>query len=516
MPGIIAFTNACSLVATIVAIGTLPARTFAAPLVGPPGASDRPNVVVIMTDDQETTSMRFMPRTRDLLERRAVSFSNAFVSFPLCCPSRATYLSGRYAHNHGVFFNELPYGYDAFRGQEMLPVKLREAGYRTIHVGKYLNNYGTTNPTEVPKGWTDWHAMVGTSAHWYHGYTMNHDGGLERYGRPEDADPKTYQTDVLREIAISQILDAAKNDEPFFLSLGFLAPHSEAAYPGQDKLDDPRGAPRHRLKNRDETVPRSPSFDEADLSDKARGVRTLSRFKDGGLRRLDALYQARARSLRSVDQAIVQVVETLRVAKQLQDTWIVFTSDNGFLLGEHRFKHGKYVPYEPSIRVPLMIAGPDSPRGAVSEQLVSNVDLAPTILELAGVTPPDNVDGRSLVPFLRQPERTFERILLFETMPAPSQGFDLDPLHELLRLEAAVVTPYQAVRTDRYKYVLYEDGFIELFDLVRDPDEMTSVAKDPSYKGIRRLLAAALQLMRACRGQACRAAEARPLAGALS
>jgi len=516
LPGIIAFVNACTLVATIGATVSLPTRILAAGPEDPPDAQGRPNVIVIMTDDQETTSMPFMPRTNELLGGKGVTFPNAFVSFPLCCPSRATFLTGQYAHNHGVFFNEPPYAYDSFRGREILPTVLRDEGYRTIHVGKYLNLYGSTDPTEVPKGWTNWHAPVGASAHWYHGFTMNHDGKLERYGRPQDADPQTYATDVMRDIAISQILDAKKAGQPFFLSLAFLAPHSEATFPGQDRLDDPRGAPRHANKYQDLQAPRTRSFDEADVSDKARGVRTIGRFKDGGIKRLDALYRARMRTLLGVDQAVAQIVETLRGAALLRNTYIVFTSDNGFLLGQHRFKHHKYVPYEESIRVPFIVAGPGLPRRVESQQLVSNVDITPTVLDLAGVAIPDQVDGRSLVPFLREPERTFDRILLFESGPAPSQGFDLDPLHEVLRLEEATVRLYQGVRTETFKYIEYEDGFVELFDLVKDPDEMRSVAKDEAYVGIRRLLAAALELMRDCRGEACRVAEARALAGALA
>lgn len=516
LPGIIAFANACTLVATIGATVSLPVRGLAAGPSGAPDATRRPNVIVFMTDDQETTSMPYMPRTNKLLGDGGVSFSNSFVSFPLCCPSRATFLTGRYAHNHGVFFNDPPYGYDSFRGQEILPTVLRDEGYRTIHVGKYLNLYGATDPTEVPKGWTNWHAPVGSSAHWYHGFTMNRDGRLQRFGRPQDADPKTYSTDVLKEIAISQILSARNANVPFFLSLGFLAPHSEAPYPGQDLLDDPRSALRHQNRFPGVRAPRTRSYDEADLSDKARGVRQLPRIRPGARRRLDALYRNRLQSLLAVDQAVAQIVRTLRETGLLENTYLVFTSDNGFLLGQHRFKHGKFVPYEESIRVPFIIAGPGIPRGETSSQLISNVDITPTILDLAGVEIPTLVDGRSLVPYIREPQRSFDRILLLESGPAPTQGYDLDALHEVQALNDPFIRVYQGVRTTRYKYIEYEDGFIELFDLERDPDEMASVAKDPDYAGVRRLLAAALELMRDCRGEACRVAEARTLAGALA
>ena len=515
MPGIIAFVNACTLVATVAATVSLPTSIFAADPERRPDASGRPNVIVIMTDDQETTSMPYLPRTRKLLGARGVTFSNAFVSFPLCCPSRATYLTGQYAHNHGVFSNDPPYAYDSFRGKEVLPTLLRDAGYRTIQVGKYLNLYGATDPTEVPKGWTNWHAPTGITSHWYHGFTMNHDGQLEQYGSSHDFDPETYSTDVYRDIAINQIRNASKTDRPFFLSFSPLAPHGETLA-REDGFAFPRAAPRHATLFPDATAPRTPSFDEADVSDKPPGVRAQKPLQPRGIDNIDRMYRLRLQSLQAVDEAVASIVQTLQDEKLLRNTYILFTSDNGFLLGQHRFRHHKYVPYEESIRVPLLVTGPGLPRGLTSNQLVSNVDLTPTIFDLVGIDVPKGVDGRSLVPFLNEPNRRFPRILLLESGPAPSQGFDLDPLHELLQLKEPSVRLYQGVRTDTYKYIEYESGFVELFDLAKDPYELISVADDPRYRAVRRLLAAALELMRDCRGERCRVAEARPLAGALA
>lgn len=515
LPGIIAFVNACTLVATVAASVSLPTSIFAADPSRRPEATGRPNVIVIMTDDQETTSMPYMPRTRKLLAARGVSFSNAFVSFPNCCPSRATYLTGQYTHNHGVFSNDPPYAYDSFRGKEVLPTVLRDAGYRTIQVGKYLNLYGATDPTEVPKGWTNWHAPVGITSHWYHGYTMNHDGQLEQYGRPADHDPETYSTDVYRDIAINQIRNASKTDRPFFMSFSPLAPHGDTRA-REDGFAFPVPASRHASMFSDLAAPRVPSFDEADVSDKPPGVGAQKRLRPRGVENIDQMYRSRLRSLQAVDEAVAKIVQTLEEEKLLRNTYILFTSDNGFLLGQHRFRHHKFVPYEESIRVPFLVSGPGLPRGLTSAQLVSNVDITPTILDLAGIDVPRGVDGRSLVPFLKQPSRRFPRILLLESGPAPSQGFDLDPLHELLQLKEPSVRLYQGVRTDTFKYIEYEGGFIELYDLVKDPYELESVANDPTYVSVRRLLAAALELMRDCRGDRCRVAEARPLAGALT
>lgn len=505
----VAAANVGTFALGMTALGLAPTRSLAA---ADGSMRLRPNIVVFMTDDQTVDDMRVLAKTREHLSQRGVTFSNAFVSFPLCCPARATYLSGRYAHNHGVIFNDPPFGYQAARGTEILPGRLQQHGYRTIHVGKYFNGFGDEDPTEVPTGWSRFHSSVGEGIHWYHGYRMNHNGVVKKHGDPSIADPKTYLTDVMRKIAIDEIDDALLDEEPFFLSMAFLAPHGEDPYPGQRRPEDnPRGAPRHQDLYPTATSPRDAAYNESVTSDKPKPIRKLPPLGSWGKRFIEQLHRARWRSLRSVDDTVAKVVRRLDASGELEHTWFIFTSDNGFFSGEHRLRYGKYLPYEPSIRVPLVIAGPGL-EGAESQQLVSNVDLAPTILDLAGIgSQAADMDGRSLVPALRRPADPQERILLLESAPSPDSGKDLDTIRSVLAEEKEITQLYQGVRTSRYKYIEYHSGDIELYDLFLDPYERRSLHADPFYAGLIPMMRAALELMRDCEAEACRTAETQSL-----
>lgn len=503
---LIAIANACSLGAATFILGSTPIRSLAA---ADRQFDIRPNIVMFMTDDQTVADLELMKRTKNLIGGAGVTFNNSFVSFPLCCPSRATYLSGQYAHNHGVLFNEPPYGYLAARGTETLPGLMQDSGYRTIHVGKYFNGFGLDVPTEVPKGWTRFHSSVGDSLHWYHGYTMNHNGELRTHGDPSIADPKTYLTDVIRKLAIKEIEQAVGEEDPFFLSVSFLAPHGEDPYPGQRRPhDNPRGAPRHAKLYGTTKAPKDPSFNESSVGDKPTQIQGIPQLSSWSKNFVDQLYRARARSLRSVDQGIARVIQRVSDLGQLENTWFLFTSDNGFFSGQHRIHYGKYLPYEPSIRVPLIIAGPGVQAGTSTEQLVSNIDLAPTILDIAGVRgDAKSMDGRSLVSFVTRPSELLDRTLLIESGPAPDTDKDLETLENLLESEKGITRVYQGIRTSRYKYIEYSDGQVELYDLLLDPYERKSLHADPFHASLLPMLRAALDRLRDCAGADCRSAE---------
>ena len=497
---------------------TVAVAVLAVALVGPGAAGTRApaiaggqarNVIVVMTDDQSIETMAAMPKTKALIGGRGVTFEQAVVSFPLCCPSRATLLTGRFAHNHGVFANRAPAGYEAFRDTPAtLPETLQARGYRTIHVGKYLNNYGLADPTEVPRGWSRWRGLVDPSTYWMHGFTLNSDGRLRVVGDPQIADPRTYQTDVLARIATTEITRAARAGKPFYLELMTLAPHGELPYPGQTEAVDPRAAPRHEGLFRGVRAPRTAAFDEVDVSDKGSLVKRRGRFGPGTLRRIDLLYANRREALLSVDDAVASIVETLEAEGIVDDTVIVFTSDNGFMQGEHRFQYGKFVPYEPSIRVPLLIAGPGVAVGVRSPQLVSNVDLAPTILGLLGIsTATGPFDGHDLSGHLADPSTALPRTVLLETYPFGATDQELSELEAMLLLEDPDVVSYAGIRTDRYLYVEMTDGTVELYDLVNDPDQLESIASDPSVSSIRATLSNLLVMLRTCSGVTCREIE---------
>jgi arylsulfatase A-like enzyme len=436
---------------------------FAAP------AAAAPNVVVIETDDQRADDLAAMPRTAELIGRRGVEFANSFVSLSECCPSRATFLTGRYAHNHGVRASVPPFGgYRRLDSSETLAVWLRRAGYETAMVGKYLNGY---RGSVVPPGWTDFEGLLGRFTYRFYDYTLNANGTLES--------PPGYQTD---EITRRSLAFLRPRPEPFFLWVNYVAPHI-----GRPReLADPRlgstvPAPRHAAAFLGAPLPRTPAFNEADVSDKPPGIRRRMPLKQWRIRALAETHRQRLASLLAVDEGVARIVEALRETGELDDTLLIFTSDNGFMLGEHRVAKGKVLPYEPSIRVPLLMRGPGITAGTRREELVWNGDLAPTILDAAGASAPFALDGSSL---LRPLPR---RALLLEG--PPERGTNGMPL-------------FAGIRTERWKYVEYVWGMAELYDLRRDPHELHNLAR--GAREVRRRLARRLDRLRACAGGGCR------------
>ncbi len=357
---------------------------------GAPAAAElaaRANVVVIMTDDQTLSAMSVMPKTRRLIGGAGIDFERSYVTDPLCCPSRATFQTGQYAHNHGVISNGGPNALPALRRRDTIGVWMRRAGYRTGFVGKYFNGYDEKRATRVPPGWDEWYALVDPTSQNYVEYELSENGELVHYG----PDPAEYKTTVLGEKAIGVIRAAAGRRRPFFLYVGFNAPHAPATPAPEDS-----GA----LAGLE--APRTPNFNEEDLSDKPSFL-SEREPADGLPARVAASQQEVLESLLAVDRQVRAIVRALKKAGELEDTYVVFTSDNGYFAGEHRIEYGKLLPYEESSRVPLLIRGPGIPAGSSSEALVGNIDLAPTITEIAGAEPTLDYDGRSLLPLRDRP-----------------------------------------------------------------------------------------------------------------
>ena len=466
-------------------------------LATPAQVAERPSFVVVMTDDQTYADMAAMPRTRRLIGDAGARFTRSYVSYPLCCPSRATYLTGQYNHNNGVQTNSPPKGgVEALDEEHTLPVWLSEAGYRTAHVGKYLNGYGLRRPPDVPPGWADWHGTVDKSTYQMYGYKLFENGAVHRYGNFDVEDPATYQTDVLRQKAVASI-DGTPPGTPLFLSLMFVAPHGESVDPGSTTLPFVRPAPRHAGQFGRLRLPRSMRA-ELDVSDKPPYVRKLrlpSRATEGRIR---ADFRSRRESLLAVDEAVEAVVGALERTGRLGSTYILFTSDNGFFQGEHRIYKGKYLAYDPSSHVPLLIRGPGIPPGTVSDELVTNADLAPTVLEATGAAADRPMDGRSLLPFARDGLLRTRRPVLHEGLQAGDIDRDGAP-------RSGTVGEYHAIRTGRYLYVEWINGARELYDRARDPRELQSRHADPSYRQIRNALQRELVHLRTCVGDVCRA-----------
>jgi len=482
------------LVVALVA-GTSACTVSGAPL-GP--RWQRPNVVVLMTDDQTAASLSVMPHVRSALVAKGTTFDHHFAGYPLCCPARATYLTGQYSHNHHVTYNDgLTGGYHALRGRgAVLPVALRRAGYTTIHIGKYLNGYGLLHPRDVPPGWDDWHASVDPSTYQYYDFTLNHNGRLERYDHAE------YQTDLYASLASVAIRREAHRHHAFFLNVAFLAPHAVVRETsGLDPIDERAAGParrRHGIRypvpeRRDRhafdgtPLPDGAAFGEADVSDKPLNIRLRPTFTLAEDAQIERNYRLRLATLLSVDRAVAAIVHTLAVTHQLRNTYIVFVSDNGFFHGEHRVPFGKYLPYEPSIHVPLVVRGPGVRQNARTDALTADVDLPATILDVTGARPPRRLDGRSLRPLLERPRPHWPRRAVLLESGANSVGAPV----------------YAGLRSQRWKYVAYDDGERELYDLRHDPEELQNLAGRPEVRVAEHRMARELAAERHCRGRSC-------------
>jgi N-acetylglucosamine-6-sulfatase len=414
-------------------------------------APGSPNIVLILTDDQRWDSMWAMPKTRHLLGDHGVRFTNSFVVNALCCPSRASILTGRYSHGTGVYTNFPPLGgFSAFDPTSTIATVLQARGYRTALMGKYLNGY---TRTEVPPGWDTWNAFNNpTRGVTYFDYPMSQNGKEVHYGSA----PADYSTDVLAGLARTFITET---HQPFFLYFATSAPHMPAA-----------AAPRDAHVFPDLPPLRPPSFDEADTSDKPPWLSAIPPFEAGRIAREDDIRVAQDRSLPPVDDAVQSIVDTLRATGQLHNTLILYMSDNGYMYGEHRLG-GKQVPYEESIRVPMILRyDPLTSRPTRDPRMVLNIDLAATFADAAGTQMP-NADGSSLLDLIRHPSMPGRRWFLIEHVRqfAPSADNEGSP-----------IPTYCAVRSRRWKYVYYADGSRELYDLAHDPYELQNLIDVPS------------------------------------
>jgi arylsulfatase A-like enzyme len=515
-------------------------------------ALQRPSFVVIQTDDQTLDELyagfgeprlQAMPNTLRLLAKRGMTFNRYYVSYPLCCPSRVSLLTGRYAHNDGVKGNVQPNGgYFGFSFRAAythnLAVWLQNAGYRTIHVGKFLNGYGEEpydNGTTVPPGWSAWHTVLKPdSTHYYYGYELNNNGQIEgpygesgswdtrEYGArddigcpfaPTNGQPCFYETDMLTNIA-AQELRGTSPEQPFYLQLDYTAPHGDFRKPA-----GPEPAPRHYGWFEGARYPhdRSQGFDEGNVSDKPRFIREAPYLSLSDIHTYRVYYDKSLEALRSVDDGVREIVDTLGSLHRLRNTYILFTSDNGFFFGEHRLLGGKFLAYEPSTHVPFLIRGPGVKPNTQSNEIVGNVDIAPTVLELAGAEADKSIDGQSMVPFLHDPGLTTLTPYLFESFVETS---DVEANGAIAQAgpqsrpegkkrtgaTASLLAPpkdYEGILLGPYKYIAWPDGEKELYDLEKDPYEVNNFVKVPNYFPVRNFLHHELRELEDCVGRSC-------------
>lgn len=462
-----------ALVLAAASFGTVPTAAAADP---------RPNIIVIQTDDQSLNTMSVMTRTRALLGDAGMTFQNYYTTFSLCCPSRASLLTGQYSHNHGVVQNDPPNGsYYALDSGRTLPVWLRQAGYTTAHVGKYLNAY----VLGVPPGWTEWYTGSDPTTYRYFNYILSENGIPHLYGSRD----RDYSTDVFTRKAVDFIKRRAPRDQPFFLSLDYFGPHRASGItPGILPSKPATPAPRHAGTLAGTTLPVDPSTNETDVSDKPAHVRDKPTLTAEQLETLRSDHQARLEALLSVDEGVEQVIQALEESGELANTMIFFISDNGWMDGQHRYDGGKRRVYEPSVHLPLLVRGPGVPAGSTTAALAANIDLAPTIAELAQATPNLVIDGRSLLPVFSAPATSWDRDILIEYVQSEQ---DPDP-------------GFTAVRDDEGRvYVEHENGERELYDLGSDPFQLNSLHATSAWDAVRAALSARLAALRTCAGVSC-------------
>ena len=467
------------------------------PVAATPIVPSQPNIVLIMTDDEDVAIHAFMPKTKALLEDQGTTFDTFFVSYPFCCPSRASILRGQYAHNTHIVGNEQPWGgFEKLRflGLEESTVGtwLQDAGYHTAMIGKYINRY-IPERDGVPPGWDEWY--VGGNAHVSYNYTLNENGQMVAYGdKPED-----YLTDVLTAKAVEVIENASARGEPFFVYVLPYTPHSPSV-----------AAPRHEGMFADAPLPRPPAFDEADVSDKPAFIASIPPLDAEQIHRLEDEYRRRLASLQAIDDMVESIVSALGAANALENTYVLYSSDNGFHLGEHRLPAGKDFPYEEDIRVPAVMRGPGVPKGERIEAMVLNSDLAPTFAEIAGVAPPEFVDGRSFLPLLEDPDRPWRESFLIERRQFEVQYVELAERSGVAGAGLDQAAQLDGIRTPEWIYLEYGTGERELYDLARDPHQLDNVVEtaDPAIVAA---LAARLLELRTCAGAECRELEDLPL-----
>lgn len=535
--------------------------------------SERPSFVVIQTDDETLDQLYTvfnaggievpaMPNTLSMIGGRGATFTRYYVPYPLCCPSRVSLMTGRYAHSHNVRGNVPPNGgYPGFKARlaysHNIATWLQGAGYRTIHIGKFLNGYGDEpfdSGTDVPPGWNAWHSVLNADTHhYYYGYTLNDNGSIDgpfgdsgswdtrEYGERDyfgcpttsiEEKPCLYETDVFSRIASEELLGTSP-EQPFYLQVDYTAPHGDFRRPA-----GPEPAPRDYTLFDGAPYPHDheEGFNEGNVNDKPRFIREAPYLSPEEIHIYRVYYDKALASLRSVDEGVKTILGTLGVQHRLRNTYVIFTSDNGFFYGEHRLTGGKFLAYEPSTHLPFLIRGPGIKPGISTGELTANIDIAPTILELAGVKADKSIDGRSMVPFLRDPALRTRRPILFESFvqtndveengggqPSSSAAVAAGRTgggaavnerparlarrdRRVLKAKASIVAPpkdYEGIRLGPYKYIEWPDGEKELYDINKDPNELNNIVRVPNYFPIRAFLHAQLIRLEACVGRHC-------------
>ncbi|MBF4161170.1 sulfatase family protein [Nocardioides acrostichi] len=456
---------------------------------------DRPNIILFSSDDQRVDEMEFLPTVQKVLGAHGLTFSNAITPHPLCCPARAEILTGQLAQNNHVWTNFQPKGgYPNLDKYSTIGTDMSGAGYNTAFLGKPLNGYN--NDDGHDPGWTIFNAST-------HGFSNYYD--FTQFEQDHVEHVKGYYTDYVADKTVEYLHDLHESDKPFFMWVSHFAPHAKAGGPGCHdsacRHGPPPMSPSYRLQakgtgekpnqERADQLARdiinSPAWHERNVSDKPHIIR---RQPFHSPRKVVRQREGRAAALASLDDAFSRMIDQLEADDELDNTYIVFITDNGYQLGEHNW-FGKILPYEENVRTPMLVRGPGIAPNTTTPQIVSIVDLAATFLDIAHAQPTDGrvLDGRSMLPIWHG-----DREANLHPGGLLVQGGPFKPEN------GTTGWLFRGVRTGRYSYAKWYDGFVELYDRKSDPLQMHSVAKDPRYRAIRRELARRTDILKTCSG----------------
>ena len=450
----------------------------------------RPNVLLITADDAAPGDLKFMPHTRELIADRGVTFTNGVAPTPICVPARASLLTGQYTHNHKAYtIYGKGGGFESFDSHNALPTWLHDAGYDTLFIGKYLNGYGDAGSgtaRHIEPGWTQWRPTVGGSTYNFMHPTLNRNGRLVRYHQ--------YNSNLFADQTVDLLKNPRRKRTPWFMWVNYVAPHTGGPLDADDpRLRYPRNpqswvkttkpAPRDVDRFRNLRLPQHPNL-----------FRTVPRGWFNGapmspLKRRNAreAYQQRIEALQSVDRGVARSVAALRRTGQLRNTVVMFTSDNGYMVGQHNLI-GKLYSYNDSQRIPVVMAGPGVPRGKRVRTAITNPDIAVTVASLARAVPGRQVDGIDIMPLLRLGYR--ERVI-------PTEAY---PVHGGTR------PIYTGIREGTWTYTrVRRPGPLreELYNRATDPWEVHNLAGRPAFASQLKRFRALDAQYRDCAGDTC-------------
>ncbi|OAL37280.1 hypothetical protein AYO20_03456 [Fonsecaea nubica] len=491
--------------------------------------AQKPNFVFIMTDDQDLhlNSMQYMPNVMDLIAKEGTTYQNHFCTVSQCCPSRVSLLTGKLAHNTNVTDIVPPYGgYPKFVQQglnnDYLPVWLQQAGYNTYYTGKLMNAHSTSNwNNPFPAGWNGTAFLIDPGTYNYYNATF------QTNKDPPVSTPGQYNTDQVAQNALNMLDQAQAAGEPFFLGVAPIAPHCQTIFNPTTAIPGflpPIPAPRHEDLFPGVKIPRDPNFNP-DIPSGASWITHLPQLNSTEIDYFDNFYRLRLQALQAVDEMIPPIIDRLTKYGLLDNTYVIYTSDNGYHMGNHRLQPGKYCAYEEDVNIPFCIRGPSVPRGKTVNLVTTHTDIAPTLFQLAGIPLRSDFDGLPMpvtddAQKIRRNVPTLDHTMVEYWGTGGFEGaFGLQGVNGSFTQFPNNTYKSMRVITDEYnlQYTVWCTNEHELYDMTRDPSQMNNLLGpnesvnatlldrplDRPLSQVQPRLDALLMVLKACKGIEC-------------